>query len=204
MANFHLNSKKYIDSLTFADNEVIVEIGSERGEGSTAWFDNIAKERNVDFYSIDVSTYAQQHLQYLQHTNFIVTNSGSTWAHNDLPKLDKKIKVLYLDNYDWLHTTSNHNDNEIAMIAAYRLRGVTMSNLNCQQEHLMQMIGCLPYMATNSIIICDDTPFQEHSGVYIGKNGAVVPYLLNYGYDVAFGRSPTTTCKEDNGIILVR
>lgn len=203
MANFHLNSKEYIERLNFASNEIIVEIGSERGEGSTAWFDSIANNRNVEFYSVDVTSYAKQQLSHLQNTNFVVTDSGSAWAHNELPLINKKIKVLYLDNYDWLHS-NNYTDNEIAMIASYRLRGVTMSNLNCQQEHLMQMIGCLPYMAEDSIIICDDTPYQEHSGVYIGKNGAVIPYLLNYGYNIVFGRSPTTQCKEDNGIILAR
>ena len=205
MANFHLNSKSYLDNLTFNPNEVIVEIGSERGEGSTAWFNDYAQEKNLEFYSVDVTTYASSTLSHLRNTNFVVSNSGSEWAHNELPKLNKKIKVLYLDNYDWLHTTIDRlSDNEIAMRAAYRLRGVTMTNLDCQREHLMQMIGCLPYMADESIIICDDTPYQEHSGIYIGKNGAVIPYLLNYGYKIIFGRGHDMTCKEDNGLILKR
>lgn len=204
MANFHKNSKEFIDKLTFDINDIIVEIGSDRSEGSTEWFDGHAKEKNVDFYSIDVVDTARTNFSYLSNTRFITTSSGSFWAHNDLPKLNKKIKVLYLDNYDWLGSITRLLHHEQELVKEYRLRGVEMSNLDCQREHLYQMIGCLPYMTKESIIICDDTPFQDHSGIYIGKNGAVVPYLLSYGYEIVFGRGHNRHCEEDNGVILGR
>lgn len=204
MANFHLNSKAFIDKLQFNTNNIIVEIGSDRAEGSTEWFDNIAKNNNIDFYSVDVVKYASQIFNHLQNTKFIIAESGSYWAHNELPKIDKKIKVLYLDNYDWISSMNHINANELKLIAEYKSRGVDMTNLNCQREHLYQMIGCLPYMDDESLVICDDTPFNQSSGVYFGKNGAVVPYLLNYGYEVVFGRGIDSNCKEDNGLILYR
>ena len=40
MANFHLYAEPFIKQLP--DNRsIVLEIGSERGEGSTAWFDSI-------------------------------------------------------------------------------------------------------------------------------------------------------------------
>lgn len=204
MANFHNNSKEFIDALTFSSNDIIVEIGSERGEGSTRYFDSIAKKKNVEFYSVDVIDYASTSLMDLKNTKFVVTEAGSKWAHEDLPKLNKTIKVLYLDNYDWLGPMDNLKPHEKQQVEEYRARGINISNLDCQREHLMQMIGCLPYMSDESIIICDDTPYQDHSGIYIGKNGAVIPYLLNYGYTIVFGRGHNRTCKEDNGLILKR
>lgn len=204
MANFHLNSKLYIDGLKFSNNNIIVEIGSDRGEGSTAWFNKIAEQVDVDFYSIDVNDYALNTFKHLEHTKFIVTESGSKWAHEELPKLDKKIKVLYLDNYDWISTMDNIRDNELQQKDEYKSRGVDMSNLDCQREHLYQMIGCLPYMDQESLIICDDTPYNRSSGIYFGKNGAVIPYLLNYGYKIVFGRGSNRECQEDNGVILYR
>ena len=70
MANFHLYAKPFIDKLE-PSRSIIVEIGSERGEGSTAWFDTVAKELNKDFYSVDVTDYASTTLTHLENTNFI-------------------------------------------------------------------------------------------------------------------------------------
>jgi hypothetical protein len=204
VANFHINAKQFIDDIKFESDEIIVEIGSDRGEGSTEWFDTIAKNNGVKFYSVDVDDYASRTRSFLKNTNFVITESGSKWAHEELPKINKKIKVLYLDNYDWLSPMDDLRPHEKKQVKEYKARGIDISNLDCQREHLMQMIGCLPFMADRSIIICDDTPYQDHSGIYIGKNGAVVPYLLNYGYQIVFGRGYNRVCKEDNGLILQR
>jgi hypothetical protein len=204
MANFHKNAKQYIDTLSFNSNNIIVEIGSERAEGSTEWFDTYAKNLNIDFYSVDVVEHASTILSHLQHTNFVITSAGSTWAHEELPKLNKKIKVLYLDNYDWLGPMNSLLPHELCQVEEYKSRGVDINNLDCQREHLHQMVGCLPFMDDESLIICDDTPFQQHSGIYIGKNGAVIPYLLSYGYKIVFGNGHNMQCAEDNGLILYR
>jgi len=105
---------------------------------------------------------------------------------------------------DWVSNIKMLSSHETEQVNEYKKRGVELTNLDCQREHLMQMIGCLPYMTDKSVIICDDTPYQEHSGIYIGKNSAVIPYLLNYGYKIVFGRGYKRECKEDNGLILQR
>jgi hypothetical protein len=204
MANFHKNARFFIDNLKFDKNDIIVEIGSDRCEGSTEWFDEYAKLFNVDFYSVDVVDYASKTLKHLSNTKFVITESGSKWTHNELPNINKKIKVLYLDNYDWLGPMEHLKSHELEQVQEYKNRGVSISNLDCQREHLHQMVGCLPYMAGESLVICDDTPYQHHSGIYIGKNGAVVPYLLSYGYEIIFGRGYGRECSEDNGVILYR
>lgn len=191
MANFHLYAKPFIDKLTSSDS-IIVEIGSERGEGSTAWFDTIAKQLNKDFYSVDVTNYASSTLTHLKNTNFIVTSAGSKWAKNN----SKKISVLYLDNYDWISTMNSIRPIEQQMIDEYDSRGVDMSNFDCQREHLEQMINCMPCMDEQSIVICDDTPFDKSSGVYFGKNGPVIPYLVIHGYKIVYS--------DNNGVILTR
>jgi len=205
MANFHDRSLPYIENLTYTSEDIIVEIGSDRGEGSTSWFNDFAKQKNVDFYSVDVTDYASMRFKHLNNTNFEITRSGAEWAKNKLPKIRKNIKVLYLDNYDWLATNvGKKTDGEEKQMREYKTRGVKMSNLDCQREHIAQMYYCLEYMADNSVIICDDTPFQHHSQIYIGKNGAVVPLLLNFGYKIVYGPGLDTPCPDDNGVILVR
>jgi hypothetical protein len=54
----------------------------------------------------------------------------------------------------------------------------------------------LPYMADESLVICDDTPLVEASDTYTGKCGAVVPYLLVNGYQIVY--------TGNNGVILQR
>lgn len=193
MANFHLNSIPYLDQLTYnVDSDIIVEIGSDQNEGSTSFFDNISKKYSIPFYSVDVQEESMNRLLDLKNTVWEIYESGSYWAENILPTLNKKIKVLYLDNYDW--TNPGPEQDRVKLL--YAERNVEWSNMGSQVEHLHQMIGCLPYMSDQSIIICDDTPLQEHSKTFIGKCGAVVPYLLIYGYKIVYDKN--------NGVILTR
>lgn len=195
MSNFHLHAKPFVDRLK-VNSAMILEIGSERGEGSTAWFDSIANDHWVDFYSVDVTDFASKTLNHLRHTTFVIAKSGAEWTKKELPKLKKQIKILYLDNYDWISTMDNIRPAEQKLIDEYNAMGVKMSNFDCQREHLEQMINCMPYMHDQSLVICDDTPYSESAGVYFGKNGPVIPYLIIHGYKIVYS--------GNNGCILAR
>jgi hypothetical protein len=54
----------------------------------------------------------------------------------------------------------------------------------------------MPYMAEQSLVICDDTPLVEANETYTGKCGAVVPYLLCNDYQIVY--------TGNNGVILAR
>ena len=95
MGSFHRNLEPYLENIKFNSDDIIVEIGSDRGEGSTAWFDNLAGNFGTKLYSVDVIDAAKNELCHLTNTEFIITESGSKWAHEELPKLYKKIKILY-------------------------------------------------------------------------------------------------------------
>jgi hypothetical protein len=183
MANFYLHAKPFIDQLTFTD-EIIVEIGSDNNEGSTAFFNSMHRE----FHSVDVIDDASRRLSHLTNTVWHVVSSGSDWTMT----LEKKIKVLYLDNYDW----ANPGPTADNIKTEYAQRGIEWSNLGSQVEHLAQMIGCLPWMAEQSVIICDDTPMVEHHGTFTGKCGAVIPYLLIHGFKIVYAKN--------NGVVLTR
>jgi hypothetical protein len=194
MANFHKNAIPYILYAGYdKQNDVIVEIGSERGEGSTEFFDSYAGQFNVPFYSVDLLDNAKNKLSHLKNTSFVVS-MGSKWAREELPSLNKKIKILYLDNYDWNHRPEDPD--KTGLKDQYHAIDLHWTNLNCASEHLDQMIYCYPYMAENSVIICDDTVFQEHCGLYIGKSSAVIPFLISRNYRIVYSKN--------NGVILVR
>jgi len=61
-----------------------------------------------------------------------------------------------------------------------------MNNVNSQAVHLQQMIYALPAMGKQSIVVCDDTWYNKWWGHYSGKCGAVIPLLLNNGYQVLY------------------
>jgi hypothetical protein len=79
-------------------------------------------------------------------------------------------------------------------ISWYKQQGLTMTNINCQTAHITQMVNLLPHMSDRCVICVDDT--YEYNGVFIGKGGAVVPYLLGQGFAIMIAR--------DYGVILGR
>ena len=193
MANFHLNSQPYIEQLSYnQDTDMILEIGSDQDEGSTEFFNALACNHVIPFYTVDVVDVGQHKFAHLEEIVWQIADSGAKWAKNVLPTLNKQIKVLYLDNYDWCNPGPFADTIKIR----YAERNVKWSNIGSQTEHIAQMINCLPYMAEQSLVVCDDTPLVEHSGTYTGKCGAVVPLLLVNNYTIVYS--------GNNGVILAR
>lgn len=193
MANFHLNSQPFLEQLSYDQTtDMILEIGSDQDEGSTAFFNALSGNQEVPFYTVDVVDVGQNKFKHLENIIWQISESGSHWTKSVLPTLNKKIKVLYLDNYDWCNPGPFAEE----ITARYATRNVIWSNIGSQVEHIAQMVNCLPYMAEQSVIVCDDTPLVEHSGIYIGKCGAVVPLLLAHNYKILYS--------GNNGVILGR
>jgi hypothetical protein len=166
-------------NLSVDQNNIVLEIGSERGEGSSLWLYEWAKQHNIEFYSVDVE-HGQREQEHPE-INWIVATSGSEWCKTMLPSLDKKIKVLYLDNFDWIWDPENVPDWIPRQIASYAQRGVTMNNQNSQQEHRLQLECCLPYLDKQSVVIMDDTYYNDKNQL-TGKCATAIPLLLENGF----------------------
>jgi len=170
---------------------LVVEIGSERGEGSTAYFRDWAHARGADFHTVDVTDDAQTHFANnsafggVGDINFHTVDTGHAWCRDVLPTLGKQIAVLYLDNFDWIDPVNLQYQWLHDQIAAYAARGVVMSNENSQEEHKLQTLYCLPYMAPQSIILIDDT-YQDIGSPtgWGGKCGTAIPLMLAAGYAI--------------------
>jgi len=174
-------------------NEVIVEIGSDRWEGSSAYFADLAKTHSMKFLSVDIDDDAQKRLSGTLDPTCIefIQADGTIWSAN---YRGPNIKVLYLDNFDWDWDTNQYSDMIEQQRRWYADRNVVMNNLNSQIAHITQMTNLLPHMSDQCVICVDDT--YEHNGVFIGKGGAVVPYLLGQGFTLVEAR--------DYGVILSR
>jgi hypothetical protein len=165
-------------------DNIALEIGSERGEGSSLFIGAWAKNKGIPFYSVDVVEHAKTNFDN-ENINFEVAITGHAWCRDILPTLNKKIKVLYLDNFDWTDPNNLIFPWLHELIESYANRGVVMNNENSQEEHRMQALYCIPYMDEQSIVLFDDT-WKSHitpSG-YDGKSGTAIPLFIEAGFEV--------------------
>jgi hypothetical protein len=177
-------------------NEVIVEIGSDRWEGSSAYFADLANTHSMKFISVDLDEEARRRVRRTINPDHeaiaqFIHAEGNKWSAE---YQESPIKVLYLDNFDWDWRTDRQQSMIQDQVRWYQARGIVMNNLNCQTAHLTQMINLFPHMSAQSIVCVDDT--YEYNGVFIGKGGAVVPYLLGQGFGMLAAR--------EYGVILGR
>jgi len=172
-------------------NNIVVEIGSENGEGSSVWLHKWAQAHGMEFYSVDIEHRMRENAY--PYINWIVAESGSVWCRDCLPGLNKTIKVLYLDNFDWVWDPDNIDPHIQNQIDRYAQRGVVMNRETCQAEHRLQLEYCLPYLDKQSVVIMDDTWYNN--GIWSGKCATAVPLLLANGFTVHTNEYATRGCE---------
>lgn len=108
MGTLYQQTHEYITEIE--PDTVMVEIGSDRGEGSTLYYANLAEKNNIKLHTVDVlpnSKISAQNASIEWHTCI-----GSEWCKNIYPSINKKISVMYLDNFDYLWD-NDRNDSRI-------------------------------------------------------------------------------------------
>jgi hypothetical protein len=152
---------------------VFVEIGSERGEGSTVSLNNLAGQYNTKLISVDISSNAKQiYGKQLINTEFIV-ESGAAWAE-EFSKEWKDIALLYLDNFDYIWDINNVSPAIQVQMQEYAGQGIVMNNQNCQAEHMRQIVALRTCLAPGAVVVFDDT--YCYNDCWIGKCGPAVVY----------------------------
>lgn len=162
---------------------LFVEIGSERGEGSTMFLQKLATQTQNDFITVDIDPI------YLGPSINAATMSGEQWVSRVLPTLKKKVSLAYLDGFDWIYkpemvrggTASVDTYN---LIGEYSKKGLKLNNVESSLSCLRQVIGMLPHLADRCAIIFDDTWFDAKSDTFMGKGGSSVYFLLANGFEL--------------------
>ena len=171
---------------------VFVEIGSDRYEGSTAELDRLAGVYKTRSITVDILPEAKQRLSgQLLNTEFVVAD-GAQWAqHYQGPS----IACLYLDNFDYMWNVDERYTNEQIKRQAedYAKMGMRMTNQNCQQQHMSQMISLYPHLTQDAVVMFDDT--YMINDCWIGKCGPCVVYLTALGWTVV-------EQTQDTGVIM--
>ena len=180
MGRIFERSEKYLDNI---DDGIFIEIGSSRAgdDGSTGLIAAWAQHRNKKLVTVDFDPDVCTALRGQALSNVEIVNST---GEDYLRSIKGPISYLYLDNFDWDWHPMNTEDFVLEQQARYKQLGRTMTNLTSQMAHLNQAILAMPSMTLRSLIVCDDTWYNEHWGHYSGKSGAAVPYLIGQGYRI--------------------
>jgi hypothetical protein len=182
MGQIFKRAERYLDKI---DAGIFVEIGSSRDgdDGSTAVIASWAQQRSQPLVTVDFDPAVCKALEGQALSNVSVVNStGEDYLRSYAGA--GPISFLYLDNFDWDWHPINTEAFVLEQQVRYKQLGRTMTNLTSQMAHLNQAILAMPYMALRSLIVCDDTWYNEHWGHYSGKSGAAVPYLIGHGYRI--------------------
>lgn len=165
--NFHLKS-----------GSTILEIGSERGEGSTLWLFNFAKEAGLNFVTVDLDEGSYNNAREIVGSSAFLM-SGEDFL--DGTNLLSPVSFAYLDNFDWIWEQWKDAEWILNAVRHYASRNLVLNNLNSQLAHLRQSMKLLPKLDDTCAILFDDT-WQRWDDTYDGKGGAAVPFLLAHGF----------------------
>ncbi len=183
--------KEIPEFVEFDPEQIWVEIGSDRWEGSSVFLADLAMSHDIRFHSIDISNLAYNRIQHPNITWHI--SDGEKWCREVLPATGKKVGLVYLDNFDYTWDI-NAWDNRIRDQKKEYLENynIEMTNQNCQITHLKQLLALEPYLDDGAVVMCDDT--YTLNDCWVGKCGGVVLYLLCKGWDIL--------AAKDFGVIL--
>lgn len=156
--------------LDYQPDECILEIGSERNEGSTSFLDSLG----VKFITVD------PHPTVFTHYRM----TGEDFLTDIFPKMEYKVKFAYLDGFDWEYPVFANPAHYEEQKQEYWLRGVELNNDNSQASHWKQTALLLPFLTEDAIIAYDDT-WRESTAKgrrWTGKGGKAVPQLFLQGF----------------------
>jgi glycosyltransferase involved in cell wall biosynthesis len=161
----------------------VLEIGSDRHEGSTEYFNNICQKNNVDFYSVDCEQGA-----YERAKSIVGTRAFKMKGEDFIKGLESdttliKFSFVFLDNFDFFIPGVGDPKNLVDIENNYKLLNMLFNNEESQKTHLLQAQLIQPYMMDDAIIGFDDT-WQKPDGTFDGKGGTAVPWLLQNGYTI--------------------
>jgi len=216
MGTYYKQVEQYIDQI---DPGAWIEIGVDRGEGSTRFFADLAKTKATKFYGVDAdegqiararAVLSSQGQMVLGTDGQFYLAAGALPDHIELTHAfgeqflanlpPQPVSLVYLDNFDWDYWVGGQEEHFVpAQKQHYReYMGTEMTNINSQKAHLAQAMLLMPMMAANSIIVCDDTWYHPNEGVFIGKCSAVIPYLMLNGFELLHNQG----YRQNSGAIL--
>jgi hypothetical protein len=179
-------------------NSLCVEIGSDRGSGSTQYLQQLANDTlGNSFITIDIDPI------HLDSKIRAATMTGEQWVVQHLPDENKKIGLVFLDGSDWIEQpilvrNGSASPDVYNMIGEYHRKGSELNNINTTIAHTKQILGMLPYMQMKCAVLLGDTKFNFASDSFSGKGAAAVYILLSEGFCIL------SASRNSNCVLMAR
>ena len=174
----------------------IVEVGSDRGEGSTVFLSALANRTRRPFFSVDFSEEgylnARRACGACAHRGM-----GEVWLEDEggfsasaeaagmgAGRDAQQIAVAYLDNYDWTYPWTTTMAYKVQQHKDYEEQGLALSNARSQDTHLRQAAAVERRCTERCFVLFDDTWAGAAPGLYNGKGGRAVGFLMAKGFEV--------------------
>jgi len=189
MGQVFRRAEQYLAQFDPESTGQFVEIGTSRNgdDGSTRTIAEWAARFGRGLVTVDMDINNCNFVTEQDIANVeVICQRGEEYLKH-FPRHIAYISVLYLDNFDW----DWHPDRTEAFVLEQQRRykdlGMPeMNNINSQRAHLHQAELALPAMGDKCLVICDDTWYNKYWGHYSGKSGAVIPFLLNHGFEILY------------------
>lgn len=181
-------AEKYLDQFDPDYIGQFVEIGTSRNgdDGSTKIIASWANRFDKPLWTVDVDINNCNYIIEQNIPNLEVVNQTGEEYLKHFPKHISYISFLYLDNFDWDWHPDKTEQFVLDQQHRYKELGLEMNNLNSQRAHLQQAELALPALGDKCLVVCDDTWYNKWWGHFSGKSGAVVPLLLNHGFEILY------------------
>ena len=194
MANTFYRAIELFENIGAVESSTVwLEIGSERGEGSTLALAGQAQRWGTVLHSVDISDSCYRNVR---HPALIChVSRGSDWAKNYGINIDRSISLLHLDNFDCIWDVYNIQKYIRDQIKSYADNfGEIMNNRRCQIEHLLQVLHLQSWLSPDCMVVMDDT--YLYNGSWTGKCGAAAVYLEIQGFELVH--------TDNGGTIMVK
>lgn len=165
----------------YIKNKTIIEIGSTReynlDQNSSEAFIHLCKKNLIKLISVDMDPECSDNVRNIcnkhKFTNYeIYTMKGEDFLKN----YDKPIDFLYLDAFDYYHTS--HSDKRKNKYKDILNCKINPDNKLCHEMHLQCCKNIIKNITKDSLICIDDILNINASK---GKGVTAVPYLLKNG-----------------------
>lgn len=170
------------NTFSTTENPIFIEIGSERGHGSTEHHAHMCNKLNFKFITVDAYKPTTENAKKIAKSVNDDFEAYNMLGEDYLKQYDSKIHVLYLDAFDLEHMRDRTEGVVQSTRGSYGERGVALTNTNCYLAHLDMAKNAIDKMAENGIIFFDDV----YSGPpeWEGKGKTAIPFLLEKGYKI--------------------
>lgn len=179
-----LNQRFILKSLDGKRDLTLIEIGSQRGTGSTHRLSRFAKTNKMHFITVDAdedNSKAASEIIAKVNKNFEAHHQLGEKFLENYPY--KNIGICYLDAFDlvtdWPHKQST--------IESYKKRNATFTNEAAYKMHLDAAEAVWDKVVPGGFI-CFDDAWKDNQGNWQGKGKTAIPFLLSKGYVVNYYR----------------